>query len=247
MTIAGHGCIMFFDIENEFDERRFLILMYLLNGSSGENADYINIALFQESLWSTVKVELPLDDLTSLYFQGLVRFWNREGEPTHPNDVNNSDYVGLTFAGMAVLINAAGRYLDDITVSFDVPNGVLATLVPYLDITRVPAADRYVSTADNQEAFNELAAELEKVKDELVRDQNANELPIPVQTKRAMAAELDGLVGQIRAGYVRISDLTQRARPLVKSIADTCKDIGVIGGFAYAAYEIIGRLLGTMF
>jgi hypothetical protein len=48
-----------------------------------------------------------------------------------------------------------------------------------------------------------------------VRDQNANELPIPLQNKRAMIAELDGLIGQIRAGYVRLSDLTQRARPLV--------------------------------
>lgn len=52
-------------------------------------------------------------------------------------------------------------------------------------------------------------------------NQNANELPIPIQTKRAMAAELEGLIGQIRAGFVRISDLVSRARPLVKTIADT--------------------------
>ena len=114
-------------------------------------------------------------------------------------------------------------------------------------MTRVPAADRYVSTADNQELFAELATELEKVKSELVRDQNANELPIPVQNKRAMVAELDGLIGQIRAGYVRLSDLTHRARPLVKNIAETCKDVGIIAGFAYAAYEIIGKILTALF
>jgi hypothetical protein len=56
-----------------------------------------------------------------------------------------------------------------------------------------------------------------------------------------------GLIGQIRAGYVRLSDLTKRARPLVKSIADTCKDVGIIGGFAYAAYEIIGKILTSLF
>jgi hypothetical protein len=120
-------------------------------------------------------------------------------------------------------------------------------LVPLLDVARVPAADRYVSTADYQELFAELAIQLENVKSELVRDQNKNELPIPVQEKRALAAELEGLIGQIRAGYVRLSDLTQRARPLVKNIADTCKDIGVIAGAAYVAYEIIGKILNALF
>jgi hypothetical protein len=62
-----------------------------------------------------------------------------------------------------------------------------------------------------------------------------------------MGAELDGLIGQIRAGYVRLSDLTQRARPLVKSIADTCKDVAIISGFAYAAYEVIGKILAAIF
>jgi hypothetical protein len=95
--------------------------------------------------------------------------------------------------------------------------------------------------------FAALAAELDNVKSELVRDQNVNQLPIPLQNKRAMVAELDGLIGQIRAGYVRLSDLTQRARPLVKNIADTCKDVGVVAGFAYAAYEIIGKILTTLF
>jgi hypothetical protein len=61
------------------------------------------------------------------------------------------------------------------------------------------------------------------------------------------AGLLDGLIGQIKAGYVWLSDLTQRARPLVKNIAEACKDVGVIAGFAYAAYEIIGRILGALF
>ena len=63
------------------------------------------------------------------------------------------------------------------------------------------------------------------MKSDLVRDLNQNELPIPVQKKRALAAELDGLIGQVSAGYIRLSDLTQRARPLVKNIANTGKDV----------------------
>ena len=55
------------------------------------------------------------------------------------------------------------------------------------------------------------------------------------------------MIGQTRAGFVRLSDLTQRARPLVKNIADTCKDVGVIAGAAYAAYEIIGKILAALF
>jgi hypothetical protein len=81
---------------------------------------------------------------------------------------------------------------------------------------------------------------------ELVRDQNLNELPFPVPENRAMAAEPDGLIVQIKAGYVRLSDLAQRARPLVKNIADACKDFGAIAGAAYAAYEIIGRILSHL-
>jgi hypothetical protein len=39
-----------------------------------------------------------------------------------------------------------------------------------------------------------------------------------------------------RESRVSFSSLTVNARPLVKSIADTCKDVGVICGFLYAAY-----------
>jgi hypothetical protein len=185
--------------------------------------------------------------MLSMGIRGLVNFWEADGKHIYSRDASDQDFVSLTFKGMAVLINSSNKYLDRVVTNFNVPDGVTASLVPLLDISRVPAADRYVSTADNQEAFGALANKLEIVRNELVKDQNANELPIPVQTKRAMAAELEGLVGQIRAGFIRISDLTLRARPLVKGIADTCKDLGIIGGAAYAAYEIIGKILGAIF
>ena len=34
---------------------------------------------------------------------------------------------------------------------------------------------------------------------------------------------------------VRVTDLTQRVRPLVRNIADTCKVLGVIGAAAHAS------------
>jgi hypothetical protein len=206
-----------------------------------------SIETLRQSLRTSCAIELSLEDMLAMYFQGLISYWEADGKPVYSRDARDQDWVGLTFKGMAVLINSSDKYLDRVVSGYNMPDGVTASLVPLLDLSKVPAADRYVSTADNQEIFAELAKELETVKAELVKDQNANELPIPVQTKRAMAAELEGLIGQVRAGYIRISDLTLRARPLVKSIADTCKDVGIIAGAAYAAYELIGKILGAIF
>jgi hypothetical protein len=232
---------MFFDVDKEIDDRRYIFLMLALQGSEAEDPMYVaQFLLASESLG----IECERDDLLAMYYQRLIDLSSkRDMYATAADD----EIVNISRTGLAVLINAAPRRLDSVTTNYDIPEGTLACLVPLLDVARVPAADRYVSTADNQELFDDLAAQLENVRSELVRDQNKNDLPFPVQEKRAMAAELDGLVGQIRAGFVRLSDLTQRARPLVKNIADTCKDLGVIAGAAYAAYEIIGKILLALF
>jgi hypothetical protein len=231
---------MFFDVEKEIDDRRYILLMLALQ-SSGAGVRVAQFLIFASELLGT---ELERDDLLSMYYLHLIDLIPRgEGYARGADD----EIVDISHVGLAALINGAPIYLDRITTNYDVPEGTLASLVPLLDVSRVPAADRYVSTADNQELFGELVVQLENVKSELIRDQNKNDLPIPVQEKRAIAAELDGLVGQIKAGYIRLSDLTQRARPLIKNIADTCKDVGVIAGFAYAAYEIIGKILTGLF
>jgi hypothetical protein len=49
-----------------------------------------------------------------------------------------------------------------------------------------------------------------------------------------------------RKRKVSFSDFAGHARPVVKSIADTCKDLGVIGGTAYALCEIISRIAATL-
>jgi hypothetical protein len=238
---------MYFDLDKEVDERRYLILMFALLASEGEN--FLTFRQVRHLSSESVGSKVDLDEMLSLYNLGLLRVYRADMEimqergGSEPGDMET---VEITNKGLAVLINAAPWLLDRVIAKFNIPNGVTALLIPLLDVRRVPAADRYVNTADNQEAFAALASELELVKNELIRDQNANELPISMQTKRAMAVELEGLVGQIRAGYVRISDLTIRARPLVKSVADACKDIAIISGAAYAAYEIIGRILNAI-
>lgn len=45
---------------------------------------------------------------------------------------------------------------------------------------------------------------------------------------------------------VTFSGFTVNARPLVKSIADTCKDLGIICGTLYAAFEMIGRVWAAL-
>jgi hypothetical protein len=232
---------MFFDVANEMDDKRYVLLMLALQASEASNP--VSVAEFLINASAIAGSEVDREDLLAMYYQRLIDLASSERHPSAADD----EQVEISRVGLAVLINAAPRYLDHIIANNDIPEGMLACLVPLLDVARVPAADRYVSTLDNQELFAELVTQLDNVKSELVRDQNRNELPIPVQEKRAMAAELDGLVGQIKAGYVRLSDLTQRARPLVKNIADTCKDIGAVAGFAYAAYEIIGKILAALF
>jgi hypothetical protein len=232
---------MFFDLDKEIDDKRYILLMLALQASEAENGVTVRQFLVMSE---TLGVVIDRDDVLSLYYLRLITLFSSTQKFPEGED---DEEVNISRVGLAVLINGAPRYLDRVVANNDLPEGTLACLVPLLDVARVPAADRYVSTADNQELFAELAVQLENVKSELVRDQNRNELPIPVQEKRALAAELEGLVGQIRAGYVRLSDLTSRARPLVKNIADTCKDVGAIAGFAYAAYEIIGKILATLF
>jgi hypothetical protein len=231
---------MFFDVEKEIDDKRYILLMLALQSSGrGETVRVAQFLIFASDILGSV---IERDDLLSMHYLNLIDLIADEGYAKG----EDLDIVNISHVGLAALINGAPIYLDRITTNYDLPEGTLASLVPLLDVSRVPAADRYVSTADNQELFGELVVQLENVKSELVRDQNKNDLPIPVQEKRAIAAELDGLVGQIKAGYIRLSDLTQRARPLIKNIADTCKDVGIIAGFAYAAYQIIGKILTSL-
>jgi hypothetical protein len=163
-------------------------------------------------------------------------------------DVKRTDdeYIGLSFAGISFLVNYAEEYLKRVDEEYgDIPERLMVTLIPYLELRSVPAADRYVSTTDNQAAFAQLTESLEAIRFEIVRDQNKNELPI--KQKRGIISELDGMLAQLKGGFVKLSDLTSRIRPLMKSLAETCKDFTIIAGAAAAAYLAITQILGKLF
>jgi len=233
---TARGCPVFFDIANDVDERLYAQLMIALDASDWART---KVSDYKDVLEKILQDKVDWEELRSLHDRGLVDM--------ESNLIPASARVELTKLGVAVLINAAPRMLDRVVANYEMPEATLAALVPLLDLRQVPAADRCVSTADNQELFSSLAKELETIRNELVKDQNANELPIPVNEKRAIAAELEGLVGQIKAGYVRLSDLTHRARPIVKNIADTCKDFAVIAGAAWGAIEVVRKILAAIF
>jgi hypothetical protein len=45
----------------------------------------------------------------------------------------------------------------------------------------------------------------------------------------------------------KLPALSIHARPLVKSIADTCRDVGVIAGAIYAVYGLLRGILAALF
>jgi hypothetical protein len=235
---------MFIDID-EIDEVDYLTLMYVLNETRSVGFGMRVEVLIQElqHVLNDQEIDRAMSHLVSgrllnLFYQGETRkeFDRKRGD----------DLVGLEFGGMAVLLNYPNRFLTKIAQRFgDLPEKLATTLVPYLNLQRVPAADRYVNTTDNLPDFNLLVENLEFLKHEIVKDQNQNELPIP--QKRAVIAELEGLIAQIKGGYVKISDLTSRARPLLKTVAEVCKDITVIAVAAGSALAAIKSILETLF
>jgi hypothetical protein len=170
---------MFFDVEKEIDDKRYILMMLSLQSSEAEEP--MPVAQLLSFAAEILGADIERDDLLSIYYLRLIHLTPQgEGYANGADD----EFVNISHVGLAALINGAPLFLDRITTNYDVPEGTLASLVPLLDVSRVPAADRYVSTADNQGLFAELVEQLENVKSELVRDQNQNDLPILVQEKR---------------------------------------------------------------
>lgn len=93
----------------------------------------------------------------------------------------------------------------------------------------VPASDRYVSVRDNQASFDDLLAQLDRIKAEYQRDHNrlANAPMIG-----EILAETDAAIAQIKRGFVR---LEQIARGLVPTYEQGC--------LALAAYPGMSQLM----
>lgn len=232
---------MLVDVD-KIDEAQYIVLMFLANS---ERLQYylpypVKVDAIVDSLGKVVgvgEVTVALDGLMDSY---LIELRSTEGKFLHER--RPGAVARLTFLGLAVLINYANSFLERIASKYgELPENLTATLIPYLDLAKVPAADRYVSTSDNLPEFNRLAESLEVLRSEINKDQNANELPI--RQKRAVIAEIDGTLAQIKGGYVKLSDLTSRIRPLVRKLAEWCKDITIIAIAAQQAYSAIEAIL----
>jgi hypothetical protein len=211
---------VFIDIE-ELTEAHYLALMLVANLT--ELLPGCEVGTVVKELETTLhsdEVDLILRQLEDVRMISVVK--------NGTNALYDREQPGceleLTRAGFAVLLNYPNRFLRKIADRFgEIPENLTTTIIPYLNLERAPAADRYVSVKDNQKEFAGLLDQLEIIKLELVKDQNLNELPVP--EKRRVINEFEGIISQIKGGFVRVSDLTVKARPLLKSIAEVCKDI----------------------
>lgn len=223
----------------------FLVMMYLLNTVETASMGVL-ISDVRPKVAIVLRSAVFDDCINHLLANNLVRALDEEGKPTFTIEDWNGAYIGLTFLGAAFLVNNAEEYLKQIDDEFgEIPERLLKTLIPYLELRSVPAADRYVSTTDNRSAFDQLTENLEAIRAEIIRDHNKHELPI--KQKRGVISELDGMLAQLKAGFIKLSDLTSRIRPLVKNLAETCKDFTIIAGAASAAYLAITQILGKLF
>jgi hypothetical protein len=229
---------MFIDI-HDLDEADYICLLFILN-AAGREGYSIKTAPLIGNMKKIVPWANAIESLNKLSDRSLIYFTDKDADPAR--ELATDGFVGLTWLGIAFLINYANEYLERINKKYnDVPENLVATLIPFLDLAAVPAADRFVSTKDNLPAFQKLEQELQTIRLEIIKDENQDLLPIP--DKKTLLADVDGVLAQIRDGYVRLSDLTTRMRPLVRNLADWCKDFAIIAGAASGAYLAIENIL----
>jgi hypothetical protein len=243
---------MFVD-RQDIDEPEYLCLLVLLDvARQAGYAGSFDTVLRALTTW--MSRHRALTALEKLRGRGLIYFSDKDGEDVRDAEwlpvVEADGGIGLSWFGLAFLINYANEYLDRINEAYqeELPEQLIANLIPYLELESVPAADRFVSTKDNLADFKTLENELAIIRLELIKDENKNELPI--SDKRAVLSDLDAILAQIGDGMVRLLDLTSRIRPLVRNLAEVCKDFAVNAGAASAAsaaYFAISNILQKIF
>lgn|SRR5262249_21024128 len=234
-------CEMMFVDKAGITEREYLCLLFILQNEGFEYTLAIQDLIKVLTPW--VSRNDATESFNTLHGRRLISFYDK-GQRSW--DLPLDGNVALSSYGLAFLINYANEYVEKVNAAYrNLPDSLVASLIPLLELSSVPAADRFVSTSDNLPEFQKLERELEIIKLEITKDENKNELPIP--DKKAVLADVDGMLAQIKDGMVRLSDLTTRIRPLVREIADWCKDFMVIAGAAGAAYLAIQNILSKIF
>lgn len=159
---------MLIDPQN-VDEVDFLVLLFVLNAEGTFGAPPATPSRIIQEL---KLFDVDYDKLRLLHDLALF------SSPRWSDEIGPETQLAISHLGVAFLVNYASDYLNRIAIRYgEVPENLTASLVPYLgDLRRVPAADRFVNRADNQEAFQTLEESLEQIRLEILRDQNSNEL-----------------------------------------------------------------------
>jgi hypothetical protein len=175
-TRAPRACHIFIDI-HDLDEADYICLLFILNAAVREGYS-IKTAPLIGNMKTIVPWANAIESLNKLSDRSLIYFTDKDADPAR--ELATDGFVGLTWLGIAFLINYANEYLERINKKYnDVPGNLVATLIPFLDLTAVPAADRFVSTEDNLPAFQKLEQELQIIRLEIIKDKNRDLLPIP--------------------------------------------------------------------
>jgi hypothetical protein len=115
--------------------------MYVLNETKSVGFG-MRVQILLEELQHVLKDE-EIDRTMNRLFSGGLLNLVYEGEARREFDrKRGDDLVLLEFAGMAVLLNYPNRFLTKISQRYgDLPEKLTTTLVPYLNLQRVPAAN----------------------------------------------------------------------------------------------------------
>lgn len=104
----------------------------------------------------------------------------------------------------------------------------------------VPAANRYVSVSDNQNSFDEIKAELSKIKNEFAKDHNKGELDL--DNLDARLADIYAFEAQVDGGWVS-GRVAQNLKETLEYIADVCKSVEQIVTSASKIIALLSPLL----
>lgn len=217
----------------------YLCLLCLLNAVRA-TGNHVGTEVLMSRMKTLMKYDEAIESTSRLWDLHLVYFSDANGESAA--QLEKGGNIGLGWLGLAFLTNYANEYIQRIVQLYgEMPEDLLATLTPYLDLSTAQAADRYVSTKESPVEFQALQGELEVLCLELIRiDQDQL---VPVRGREAVVRDLNGALAQLKGGYVKLSELTIRVRPLVRLIGNAWRENAVIGTATHKAYQIIDGIL----
>jgi len=215
-----------------------LVLAYLCDGHRSEprlNLRYREpTSSLIAGIGEMISVEKITQTLKRLQEMGYVDLW--------PNTSN----VRITLEGMHfVLVNHAliAERLERFRRCPELLKTSVAEMGSFMGLDAlssseidIPAADRFVRVSDNRPAFEEVVRALDEVKAEFARDHNKHQ--IPLEAKQQAESEIDGLLTQIKKGFV--------SKVSAKSVMSTLKKVEQVALRVAVAATAIGIAIAAI-